>query len=215
MTAGIPCFFLVSPTYPTRFLCPLPGAIPVRWYFCFLFTSHPLPSPYVQCVSLFCPVIPVIPAFSRSCGKICISKVILHSISKVILHSTNKMILKWITTVVSVFSTIKVILFSISKLILLNIKNTPTFPCLPLPILISQACVEPGRKWERKRIPYGWYCLVSIRWYCLISASWYESDRICMFSFCLVSYGWYYIVPIRWYYPIPQRRYYLDGFIKE
>lgn len=43
------------------------------------------------------------------CGKICISKVIL--------HSTNKMILKWIATVVSVFSTIKVILFSISKLI--------------------------------------------------------------------------------------------------
>ena len=61
---------------------------------------------------MFCPVIP---AFSLSCGKICISKVIL--------HSTNKMILKWIATVVSVFSTIKVILFSISKVILFNISK--------------------------------------------------------------------------------------------
>lgn len=72
----------------------------------------PSPSPYVQGVSLFCPVIP---AFSRSCGKICISKVIL--------HSTNKMILKWIATVVSVFSTIKVILLSINKVILFNISK--------------------------------------------------------------------------------------------
>lgn len=97
-----------------------------------------------QGVPLFCPVIP---AFSRSCGKICISKVIL--------HSTNKMILKWIATVVSVFSTIKVILFSISKVILLNIKNTATFPVCRFLYLFHRLAWNQGENGKGKEYHTG------------------------------------------------------------